>query len=147
MAKVFLDKIKATAHIESVVAQEELTNGQFLKLGVLGSDGESRVATKATGAADAEVFLADAPLSYGDPHFNLADYKVEKGHTARAYHLEKGDVISVTPDLVSGANVGDALTIGDSGLGFKKASDAGMALVIGKETHGFDGDVFVIAIR
>ena len=147
MSYVFLDKIPATEHIESVVANEDLAMGQWLKLGVLGEDGESRAVTAATTADDAEVFLADAPLSYGDPHFNLADYKVEKGHTARAYHLEKGDVISVTPDLVNGAQVGDALTIGDSGLGFKKASDAGMALVIGKETHGFDGDVFVIAIR
>lgn len=37
MAKVFLDKIKATAHIESVVAKEDLGNGQFLSLGVLGA--------------------------------------------------------------------------------------------------------------
>lgn len=68
MAKVFLDKIKATAHIESVVAKEDLGNGQFLSLGVLGEDGESRVATPATDEASAEVFVADAPLSYGDPH-------------------------------------------------------------------------------
>lgn len=68
MAKVFLDKIKATAHIESVVAKEDLGNGQLLSLGVLGEDGESRVATPATDEASAEVFVADAPLSYGDPH-------------------------------------------------------------------------------
>ena len=68
MAKVFLDKIKATAHIESVVAKEDLGNGQFLSLGVLGEDGESRVATPATDGASAVVFVADAPLSYGDPH-------------------------------------------------------------------------------
>ena len=68
MAKVFLDKIKATAHIESVVAKEDLGNDQFLSLGVLGEDGESRVATPATDEASAEVFVADAPLSYGDPH-------------------------------------------------------------------------------
>lgn len=148
MAKVFLDKIKSTAHIESVVATDELTNGQFLTLGVLNADGESRVATKATKEEDAEVFLADAPISYGDPHFDLATYKVKPGNTARAYHLEKGDVLSVTTDLVSGAKVGDNLTIGDNGLGFKKADNGkGIAMLIGQEAHGIDGDVFVIAIR
>lgn len=148
MAKVFLDKIKATAHIESVVAKDELTNGQFCALGVLGADGESRVATKATNETDAEVMVADAPISYGDPHFALASYTVKPGNTARAYHLEKGDVISVTTDLVAGAKVGDALTIGEAGKGFKKADTGrGIAMLIGQEAHGVDGDVFVIAIR
>ena len=148
MAKVFLDKIKATAHIESVVASEDMVNGQFLSRGVLGEDGESRVATPATDEASAEVFVADAPLSYGDPHFDLGKYVVKAGETGRAFHLEKGDVISVTTDLVAGAKVGDNLTIGDKGLGFKKAADGkGIAMLIGQENHGIDGDVYVIAIR
>lgn len=148
MAKVFLDKIPATEHIETIVAGEPLGNGQWLSLGVLAEDGEAREATKATGEADAEVFLVDAPLSYDDPHFDLATYQVAKGRTGRAYHLGKGDVISVTEDLVSGAKKGDALTIGINGLGFKKAdSGNGIAKVIGEEAHGFDGKVFVIAIR
>ena len=96
----------------------------------------------------AEVFVADAPLSYGDPHFDLGKYVVKAGETGRAFHLEKGDVISVTTDLVAGAKVGDNLTIGDKGLGFKKAADGkGIAMLIGQEAHGIDGDVFVIAIR
>ena len=148
MAKVFLDKIKATAHIESVVAADPLGAGQFVKLGLLGEDGESRVATKATDEASAEVFVADAPLSYGDPHFDLGQYVVQPGKAARAYHLEKGDVISVTTDLVTGAKVGDNLTVGDTGLGFKKATvGKGVAMLIGQETHGIDGDVYVIAIH
>ena len=148
MALVFLDKIKATAHIESVVAKDELGAGQFGKLGVLGEDGESRVATKATDEASAEVFVAPEFISYGDPSFKLAEAKVKPGNTARAYHLEKGDVISVTTDLVSGAKVGDNLTVGDNGLGFKKATDGnGVAMLIGQEAHGIDGDVYVIAIH
>lgn len=148
MAKVFLDKIKSTAHIESVVASEDLENGQFLTLGVLGDDGESRVATKAADEASAEVFVADAPLSYGDPHFDLGTYKIKAGETGRAFHLEKGDVLSVTTDLVSGAKVGDNLTIGKDGLGFAKAAEGkGIAMLIGQEAHGIDGDVYVIAIR
>lgn len=150
MSKVFLDKISATAHIESVVATEDLSNGQFLTLGVLGPDGESRVATKATAADKADVFLADPPLSYDDPHFDLGSYKVKAGNTGRAYHMIKGDVISVTTDLVAGDGVkpGDELTIGDNGHGFKKqTSGSGIALLIGKEQHGFDGDVYVIAFH
>lgn len=147
MSYVFLDKIPATEHIESVVANEDLANGQWLKLGVLGDDGESRAVTKAAAPEDAEVFLADAPLSYGDPHFDLATYKVKKGTTGRAFHLGKGDVISVTADLVTGATVGDELTIGDNGLGFKKATGKGIAMLIGKETKQLAGDVYVIAIR
>ena len=95
----------------------------------------------------AEVFVADAPLSYGDPHFDLGKYVVKAGQTGRAFHLEKGDVISGTTDLVAGAKVGDNLTVGDQGLGFKKADDKGIAMLIGQETHGIDGDVYVIAIR
>ena len=148
MAKVFLDKIKATAHLESVVASADLPQGQFATLGVLGDDGESRVVTKATDEASADVFVAEAPISYGDPHFDLGGYKAKAGKTARAFHLEKGDVLSVTTDLVSGAKVGDSLTVGDNGLGFKKAaSGKGIAMLIGQEAHGFDGDVYVIAIR
>ena len=138
MSYVFLDKIPATEHIESVVANEDLANGQWLKLGVLGDDVESRAVTKA---------VADAPVSYGDPHFDLATYKVKKGTTGRAFHLGKGDVISVTADLVTGAKVGDELTIGDNGLGFKKADSKGIAMLIGKETKQLAGDVYVIAIR
>ena len=95
MAKVFLDKIKATAHIESVVAKEDLGNGQFLSLGVLGEDGESRVATPATDEASAEVFVADAPLSYGDPHshgeYNLigGDQKLKKGSPPLAWGIRR----------------------------------------------------------
>ncbi|MCC4466850.1 hypothetical protein [Limosilactobacillus reuteri] len=148
MAYVFLDKIPATAHIESVTADKDLANGQWLSLGLLNSDGESRVATVAKNETEAEVFLADEPLSYGDPHFDLASYKVKAGQTGRAYHLIKGDVVSVTTDLVTGAKVGDNLTVGDNGLGFKKATEGkGIAMLIGKETKELVGGVYVIAIR
>lgn len=147
MSYVFLDKIPATEHIESVTANKELGNGTWLKLGVLNADGESRTATVATKAEDAEVFLADAPLSYGDPHFELGEYKLKAGATGRAYHLGKGDVISVTEDLVKGAQVGDELTVADDGTGFKKADGKGIAMLIGEEVKQLAGKVFVIAIR
>lgn len=153
MALVFLDKISANAHIESVVATKEIGYGQWLKLGVLAEDGEARVATAATSVDDADVLVALDPISYGlpEPYFKLADYKLPAGKLGRAYHMVKGDVISVTKDLVADAdNVkdGDALTMGDNGVGFKKeASGKGIAMVIGHEDHGIDGEVVVIAIR
>lgn len=147
MTQVFLDKISESAHIESVTASEDLKNGQFLSLEVLNSDGESRVAKKATGNDDAEVLLVDAPISYDDPHFNLADYELKAGKVGRAFHLTKGDVISVTEDLLNGTKVGDAVDVNTDGRGFKKAAGKGFGLVIGKENHGFDGTTFAIAIR
>lgn len=147
MGKVFLDKINPSAHIETVVAEENLKNGQFLKLGLLGDDGESRLVTKPKTELEAHVFLADAPLSYGHPDFDLATYEVKAGKAGRAYHLTVGDVISVTPDLADGVKVGDRLTIGKDGFGFAKAADGkGIGLCIAKEYHGFDGDVLVIAV-
>lgn len=148
MAQVFLDRISATHHVESVVATEEISNGQFLKLGKLDADGERRLVTKATGNADANVFLVDAPVSYGDPHFDIAKYVLPVGATGRAYHKEEGAIVSVTKDLVGGgAKVGDALDVASNGLGFTKASGNGIAMLIGEENHGFDGDVYVVAFN
>lgn len=147
MAKVFLDKINPSAHIETVVAKEDLKNGQFLKLGVLGTAGESREVVKAANEDDANVFLVDAPLSYGHPDFDLDKYELKAGKAGRAYHLTVGDVMSVTPDLAEGVKVGDRVTVGKTGYGFAKAADGkGIGMVVAKEYHGFDGDVFVIAI-
>ncbi|MCT3188839.1 hypothetical protein [Limosilactobacillus reuteri] len=146
MAEVILDKISATAHIDSVVAREDLKNGQWLTLGLLDADGERRLATKATNEETADVLLVTSFTKY-DPNTNFADYVTKAGQTGRGFHMISGDVISVTKDLVVGAKKGDSLTIGDNGLGFKKAENRGIAQIIGEEHQGFYGDVFVIAIR
>lgn len=153
MGKIFLDKIPASEHIESIVSADELQNGQFLSLGVLEEDGETRQAFKATKAEDAEVLHVSAPISYDLPDFDFAKWTLEAGKHGRAFHLGKGDVISVTPDLVADQeNVanGDLLTIGEGGLGFAKAVEGQKViakLIAKNEDHGFDGDVFVIAIK
>lgn len=149
MAYIVLDKIKSTAHYESVVNDEtELKQGQFLTLGVLGEDGETAKATPATGNANADVFLVDAPVSYDDQHFKLDEYVVPAGKVGRAVHLEKGDMISVSPSLVNGAQVKDSVDVNTDGLGFKKAtSGTGFGMVVAKETVGDYGDMFVIRIR
>lgn len=146
MAEVILDKIKSTAHIDSVVAKEDLKNGQWLTLGLLDADGERRLAEKAKTEDTADVLLVTSFTRY-DPNTDFADYVTKVGQTGRAFHMEKGDVISVTKDLVAGAKKGDGLTIGDDGLGFKKTEGRGIAQIIGEENQGFYGDMFVIAIR
>lgn len=148
MSKVFLDKIPSTAHIESVIAAEPLKNGQFVELGVLSDeDFESREGTKAKDNASADVLLVDAPISYGDPHFDLDTYELAAGKAGRGYHLVAGDIISVTEDLVHGAKVGEYVAVNADGLGFATAVDKASAIaqVIGTESHGFDGDVAVVA--
>lgn len=154
MAQVFLDRLSKAAHVESVVVQgSAIKNGQFLKLGVLDTDGERRVATKATGDADAEVFLADAPVDYGYVNvdgttFDLDKYELAAGKTGRAIHVAKGEIISVSEDLVTGSvTVGDELSVNDNGLGFKKATGTGIALLIGKEAQGFAGINYVVAFK
>lgn len=154
MAQVFLDRLSKAAHVESVVVQDSaIKNGQFLKLGVLDTDGERRVATKSTGDADAEVFLADAPVDYGYVNvdgttFDLDRYELVAGKTGRAIHVAKGEIISVSEDLVTGeVKVGDELSVNDNGLGFKKATGKGIALLIGQEAQGFVGKAYVVAFK
>ena len=106
MAEVILDKIKSTAHIDSVVAKEDLKNGQWLTLGLLDADGERRLAEKAKAEDTADVLLVTSFTRY-DPNTDFADYVTKAGQTGRAFHMEKGDVISVTKDLVAGAKKGD----------------------------------------
>lgn len=148
MAKVFTDKISAQAHIESIVSAVDVKDGQFVALGVLGSDGETRIATKSKGAADADVLVVNKPLDYGYIDFDAVADVNKAGKAARAYHLVKGDVLSFSKDAVVGAKVGDKVTVGDGGYGFKLAGEADVAvgLVIGEDYLGYDGDVFVIAI-
>ncbi|MBW3350598.1 hypothetical protein [Limosilactobacillus reuteri] len=146
MAEVILDKIAGT-HIEQVVATEDLKNGQWLTLGLLDTDGERRLATKAAKEEEADVFLATEFVKY-DPNADQSKFETKAGTTGRAYHMVSGDVVSVTKDLVAkGAKKGDSLTIGENGLGFKKAEGRGIAQIIGEENMGYFGDMFVIAIR
>ncbi|MFJ8247299.1 hypothetical protein [Peribacillus asahii] len=95
MAKfVRLDKIKATAHIESIVASEDLLNGQFLALGELQPDGEARQAVPSGDVTKQLVFHASVPLTYED-RSNELDYVLKAGKTGRGYVLETGDIVSI----------------------------------------------------
>lgn len=86
---VRLDKIKSTAHIESVVASTDLVNGQFLALGALQADGEARLATPSGDVTKQLVFHASVPLTYLE-RTNELDFVLKAGKVGRGYVLEAG---------------------------------------------------------
>lgn len=102
MKFVRLDKIKATAHLESIVASTDLLNGQFLALGALQADGEARQATPSGDVAKQLVFHASVPLTYED-RSNELDFVLKAGKVGRGYVLETGDIVSIdSTDLAVG---------------------------------------------
>lgn len=109
MAYVILDKISATAHVESIVSATDLLNGQFVELGALQSDGEARLVEAGADKAKKLAFHVSNGLVYGDRE-NELDFVLKAGKTGRAYVLQEGDIISITVADVAntpvvGANV------------------------------------------
>lgn len=136
MAKNYLrlDKIPATGHIESVVSDsEELVAGQFVELGAVlnVAEGEEVSFTKATegGAFDAlvaPVFL-DGEL---DPMGEVLEKTIAIGKPARAFILQKGDMVSFNAENAAEVKAGDNVKVGANGLGVAKAAEGDT--VIGK---------------
>lgn len=101
MAYVRLDKIGANAHIESIVATEDLVNGQFVALGALQADGEAREVTPSGDQAEELVLHVSVPLTYED-RTNELDFVLKAGKVGRGYVLVQGDIVSVSFDGVVG---------------------------------------------
>lgn len=152
MAKNYLrlDKIPATGHIESVVSDsEELVAGQFVELGAVlnVAEGEEVSYTKATegGAFDALV----APV-YLDSDANAFEDMLEKtvgiGKPARAFILQKGDMVSFNAENAAGVEAGDDVKVGANGLGVAKADEGDTAIgkCIAVEFEPGVGDLAVI---
>lgn len=98
-----LDKVKATAHIESIKFDGDLENGMFVSLGKLASDGEVRVATAPKDVEkDSIVIHASSPLMYNET-LQEEDFILVKGNTGRGYVLEVGDVYTITDNGIDGA--------------------------------------------
>lgn len=136
MAKNYLrlDKIPATAHIESVVSDsEELVAGQFVDLGAVlnVAEGEEVNYTKATAGGTFDALVAPVFLdSDADAFGDLLEKTVGIGKPARAFILQKGDMVSFNAENATGVQAGDNVKVGTGGLGVAKASDADT--VIGK---------------
>lgn len=104
---VNLDRIQAvkTGNIESVVANIDLDNGSFVHLGgLVNGERELRqavVPTTATITTDEVVLVASPELDYL-PGKGLKDFYIPAGTPARAYHLEVGDIFTITDDGITG---------------------------------------------
>lgn len=153
MAYVRLDKIKNSAHIESIVHEEDLKNGQFLDLGVLHEDldGEATEVTKTAEGGAYQALLVSEFLNYeGRADFDYAAQVTKAGKAGRAYILEPGNMISVTEDLINGTiAVGDDVAIGAEGLGFKKADvdEVVVGKAIGEDYLANIGELLVVRFK
>ncbi|TVX86069.1 hypothetical protein [Paenibacillus agilis] len=159
MAVIRLDKITG-GHLESIRHTAVLKNGHFVQLGSLVS-GETELYTVETAqvAADLkkEFLLHATPEVMADPRqAGLKHFQVEAGEAGRAYHLVKGDVITLTADLIDGTPVVDqfvvpqlnSLKLEASPDGLQGTDETSLVLeVVRKTTLGFDNaDAFQLRV-
>lgn len=109
MAVTRLDKI-AGIHLESVKHTANLLNGNVVQLGNLVA-GETELYEVKVPSTNAEVtdgvyLLHATPELDADPRKKgLKHFVVEAGTAGRAYHVEVGDVVTITSDLIEGTPV------------------------------------------
>lgn len=108
MAVTRLDKITG-GHLESIVHTDKMTNGLFVQIGNL-VDEETELYEVSIPQTDEDLqkeFLLHAtPEVDPDPRkAGLKHFVVEAGEAGRGYHLVKGDVITLTADLIEGTPV------------------------------------------
>ena len=100
-----LDKIKATAHVASVKAHKALKNGEFVNLVKIDETAAYGVGeiftTAAPKANDKKVALVAGVELMHDEQYGIAEYTVAKDAVVRAIFVEKGDIITVTNDVVA----------------------------------------------
>lgn len=108
MAVTRLDKI-AGIHLANVQHTAVMKNGNVVQLGSL-VDGETELyhAKVATTDADLqkEFMLQATPEVDPDPRkAGLKHFEVAVGDKGRVYHLAKGDIVTLTADLIDGTPV------------------------------------------
>lgn len=114
-AVVRTDRMEGTGDRNSLVSIKYIVsttptaieNGNVLKRGAL-IDGEREIFEGSTPAAgdalDDVVLVATPEVMYDERLKNLDDFINEAGKIARAYHLRKGDIFSVTKEALDGAD-------------------------------------------
>lgn len=154
MAVIRLDKITG-GHLESIKHTAVMTNGLFVQLGDL-VNGETELYQVAIPQTDADLekeFLLHAtPEVMADPRqAGLKHFVVEAGDAGRGYHLVKGDVITLTNDLIEGTPVVGQFAVPQTGsLKLETSADGkggstgtvAVSLVlevVRKTTLGYDG--------
>lgn len=134
MAYIILEKIEASMHVETIVAKQDLVNGQFVTLGELAEIELGGEAVEVTPAQpnDTEVVLhASVPLTYGDYEGEL-DFVLKAGKAGRGYHLKTGSQVAFSLDLVTGTPVDGAFVV---------ATGTGIEVVAEKPATGLYGKV------
>ena len=100
-----LDKLKATTHVVSIKAHKALENGNFVNLVGIDETAAYGVGeifkTAAPVAKDRKVCLVSGVELMHDEQYGIADDKVAKDAIVRGIFLEKGDIITLTNDLVN----------------------------------------------
>jgi len=124
-AVVRTDRMEGTGDRNSLISikyivsntETAIQNGNVLKRGALIS-GEREIFAGATPAAndalDDIVLVATPELMYDERKRDLDDFINEAGKPARAYHLRKGDIFSVTKPALDGKaspEVGDTVEL------------------------------------
>ena len=132
-AVVRTDRMEGTGDRNSLISikyvannvETAIENGNVLKRGALMTSGsgadlkrEREVFAGAAVAADDSlddvVLVATPEVMYDERKHNLDDFINEAGRIARAYHLRKGDIFSVTKEALAGATspaVGDVVEL------------------------------------
>ena len=145
---VRLDKLSPAAYLESVVFENDaILAGQFVELGTLvEGDYELTHATKAAPGSAGKVIVAPVTIDHGYHDYDPTDQSVKAGKAARAIHIEKGLQLSINAEAAPGVKVGDDVTVGADGLGFKKAgvNDEKIGKVIAIDALRNVGDLVVV---
>lgn len=119
-----LDKIKNSGHVVSVKISEELIPGNVVKLGNL-VDGEREIFEGSTpGAITEDVVLLTTPFFSYSERDHKKDFKLKVDSINRGHILEKGDIITVSEDVISGSAVKKQYVIQQANNVQLKASDS-----------------------
>jgi len=107
---VRLDKVRA--HVDNIYCATDLENGSIIqRTGVMSADGESFQVVAPTDVTNkyAELMMhVSVPMVYDNTRFNEREFFLPATKVGRAYHLYKGDIFSVSTDMLTGAPaVGD----------------------------------------
>lgn len=150
MSFVRLDKVKATAHYESVkVVGDSLKDGQFVNLLTsIGDEEEAVLVEKAAKGETAQAILCTAHLDYNSSFYDFKNTATDENTLGRALVFEDGDTISVNDEISNSISVGDKVSIGLDGLGFKKmeSGESEIGMCIRKDFMTNVGELTVIRL-
>ena len=103
MGLIRLDKIGANNHVYNIKLGVDAKNGNVVGLG---SYAEFDVYNGTTIGALTElpIFLAEEFLNYTGYEAE-EDFALKTGKVVRGYQLERGDIVTVTDDLITGSGI------------------------------------------